>query len=598
MKKILLLLCILSVSLFANIGKITALRGDVIIQRDTKQIKAKVGSTLDLKDTLITKDKSKALLLFNDKTSITVGKNSTMNMKSFVYDLQQPSKDKATFKFAKGLFRTITGQIGKINKKKFKIKVKSASIGIRGTVFDVAVSKDATKVGVVQGGIYYVDSTTMKSFDVKKGENLVYDDTTGGVKISVGNLKETKQMDKDSKEMKKDEQKALAKENKKEKKKEEKKKEDKKENKKENKKEEKKNNTKENKKEKSEAKKEDKKESEGKKQKSVAKQGDDSNDKQQTEQKGEKTALNNTPNETKAIATKELKTDTKIEDFGDVDQKALDSDVKVVVKPINNPVTTTDTTQDVPTVSIDDITNTINDTTNVIDDTINNQQTDVVEETTTTQDTVADTTTPPPTTDTTVTTTTPPPTTDPTALLPTITTDIQAITDKIMSSDDTYTDMEFGFIGIDDDSDKLPDDPSTAGLYLTGNITPNEVIENYISNGATASYSGGISALTDGLASEGTINIDVDFGTQSVTGNLNITQGNWQGTINSGSVTPYGFNSTDISGTSDHGSITNGAVDGKFYGADASNVGGRFHLSTSTKSANGVFGAKGTVTNQ
>jgi hypothetical protein len=71
--------------------------------------------------------------VFSDKTIFTIGKNSTLDIADYLYDESKPSKNKAKFNVLKGAFSSITGRIGKLNKSKFKLKTKSASIGIRGT---------------------------------------------------------------------------------------------------------------------------------------------------------------------------------------------------------------------------------------------------------------------------------------------------------------------------------------------------------------------------------------------------------------------------------------------------------------------------------
>ena len=211
MKKIILLL-ISSVLMFASVGKITAIKGEVYIDRLSKEVPARVGSVLELKDKIVTKEKSKALLLFNDQTSITVGKNSTLEVQKYVFSPTVASNNEAQFKFGQGVFRTLTGKIGKLNKKKFQIKTATASIGIRGTVFDVKVEENGlTLVGVVEGKIAMkVDTGELKKelaeqeLVVGKGEKIVYDDTAPAgerFKVVSGSLDVTKELDQDSEEL-------------------------------------------------------------------------------------------------------------------------------------------------------------------------------------------------------------------------------------------------------------------------------------------------------------------------------------------------------------------------------------------------------------
>ena len=53
MKNILLLLLVLT-SMFANIGKVTAIKGDVLIQRNSQEFLAKLGTIIENKDTIQT----------------------------------------------------------------------------------------------------------------------------------------------------------------------------------------------------------------------------------------------------------------------------------------------------------------------------------------------------------------------------------------------------------------------------------------------------------------------------------------------------------------------------------------------------------------
>ncbi|PHR70809.1 MAG: hypothetical protein COA66_11225 [Arcobacter sp.] len=131
--KTLLLLLFCPLIILASIGKITSVKGEVYIDRENAKISAKVGSILELKDHVITKNNSKVILLFNDNTSITLGKSSTLQVRKYVFDTNIKSNNKATFGFGKGIFRTITGKLGQLNPKGFKIKTSTATIGIRGS---------------------------------------------------------------------------------------------------------------------------------------------------------------------------------------------------------------------------------------------------------------------------------------------------------------------------------------------------------------------------------------------------------------------------------------------------------------------------------
>jgi hypothetical protein len=133
MKKYLLLL-VLPILMYANIGKITVLKGDVKIKRDGQSIQAKSGTVLEKNDFIKTDKDGKVQIVFTDSTIFTVGKDSTLDIADYLYDESQPKNNKVQFNVLKGAFSSITGRIGKLNKSKFKLKTKSASIGIRGTI--------------------------------------------------------------------------------------------------------------------------------------------------------------------------------------------------------------------------------------------------------------------------------------------------------------------------------------------------------------------------------------------------------------------------------------------------------------------------------
>ena len=203
--KLLFFILITTISVFASIGKITAIKGEVYIYRDSKELLARIGSILELKDTIKTQAKSKAIVLFNDKTSITVGKKSTMSIEKYVFNLSKPKKSKATFRFGQGVFRTISGKIGKLNRKKFKVKTQTASIGIRGTNFIVKVSPAGDmQIGVQEGGVYFVPTGSTTAVNVDKGFKVSIAKGAKSFKTEPMKADDELQSDVDEKDMKKE----------------------------------------------------------------------------------------------------------------------------------------------------------------------------------------------------------------------------------------------------------------------------------------------------------------------------------------------------------------------------------------------------------
>lgn len=145
------LLLILVSCTFASIGKITALNGSILVIRDAKTLKAVPGFVIEQKDTINSSKGSAAQLVFNDNTVISVGSNTVFKIEEYLFDTSSP---KARFGVQEGSFKTITGKIGKIAPDKFKVETRTATIGIRGTVFvgSVASNGDLT-IACTKGAI-------------------------------------------------------------------------------------------------------------------------------------------------------------------------------------------------------------------------------------------------------------------------------------------------------------------------------------------------------------------------------------------------------------------------------------------------------------
>jgi len=140
----------------SGIGNITALKGNVSIERSDSTLPAKLGLSLAAKDIVVTAKDAKAQLTFNDNTIITVGKQSRFSIEEYLFD--STSSSTAKFNMISGTMRAMSGKIGKIAPERFAVKTKTATIGIRGTNFIVDVSSDGSGViACTQGSIIIRD---------------------------------------------------------------------------------------------------------------------------------------------------------------------------------------------------------------------------------------------------------------------------------------------------------------------------------------------------------------------------------------------------------------------------------------------------------
>jgi len=563
--KIIFFLMIYFIAVFADIGKITGIKGDVFVFRDTKKLTAKVGFSINLKDKIVTKARSKALILFNDHTSITVGKNSTLDIEKFVLNIKEPSKSEAEFKFGVGIFRTITGKIGKLNRKKFQIKTSMASIGIRGSIGTTIVSPNGELKHITHaGGFTMTDNKTGKMIVIMKGltgrlsrAGLVVAPTT------VIDLEEAKDVSKENDFDKKEEKKEDVEKTKKEKKK--------------------------------------VKKEEIKKEKIV----------DETEKQDEVESVDDVEDVTSLKTNVESVDNSLLDSVSTKVEEAVDDTEDIVIDNIPDSVVNSVPTIELEqsSISVDQgelssININIEDAEDSLDNLnielkatngtvsisngklvylgndypyINDVITIIVEDSsgaktvkqipvTIITSNLSDSTTPP----------------DMTSF------DTTTIAKEIMGSDtyDNATYMESGYILDSVDGERVD-------TYVYGQTTPSVVIDQYISGANVASYNGNIYSLItdiDGntVSKTGTINLNMDFGEQTFSGSALVDKFNMN--INNGTLTNSGFASSDITGTVDGISDISGTLDGNFYGATANGIGGNIHVtSSSSGSLTGSF---------
>jgi len=170
--------------IFAYIGEISALRGKVEIHRDNKILIAKIGFRIEKKDIILTKKNSVVQIIFKDRTIITIGPNSNFSISDYLFDNSKNSK--AKFSLFKGIIKVLDGQIGKIAPKKFTVHTRDSIIGIRGTMFVVEIKNDITKVGILEGKVFFKPLKLKKIYYLNRGEYLVYNPKKAKVIIKKG----------------------------------------------------------------------------------------------------------------------------------------------------------------------------------------------------------------------------------------------------------------------------------------------------------------------------------------------------------------------------------------------------------------------------
>lgn len=181
MRNFIILLLLFSSVLYAHVAQVVALKGKANIIRDGSILDVKISSKLLELDELKTLENTKIQLLFKDETIVSLGENSNFSIKEYLYE-ENSRNVKTKFKFTKGFFRVITGKIGKLSPKKFKLETKVASMGIRGTQILLHLHDDKEDIFCIEGAIY-VQKANEKPIDLDAGKSLRINIKTNEIKL-------------------------------------------------------------------------------------------------------------------------------------------------------------------------------------------------------------------------------------------------------------------------------------------------------------------------------------------------------------------------------------------------------------------------------
>jgi hypothetical protein len=131
------------------VGKVVALRGKATIQRDRTSLDASLKMGIQLRDTFQTGPNARAKLMFIDGSVLTLGDNSKLVVKEFIY--AKGEKGKSIFNLIDGKMRSVVGRT------KFEVQTPTAVASARGTVifFDVGAINNQlySKIICLEGNV-------------------------------------------------------------------------------------------------------------------------------------------------------------------------------------------------------------------------------------------------------------------------------------------------------------------------------------------------------------------------------------------------------------------------------------------------------------
>ena len=134
-----LLILLSNHNVLAAVGKVTEQTGPAEIVRNKNSIPSKIGSGVEMNDTIVTA-KAKAKLTFEDNTTVNITEQSKLVVDDFVYDPKKGS-GKLAMKVVMGTARYASGQIAKTNPQQVSVNTPTATVAVRGTDFSMTVDE-------------------------------------------------------------------------------------------------------------------------------------------------------------------------------------------------------------------------------------------------------------------------------------------------------------------------------------------------------------------------------------------------------------------------------------------------------------------------
>ncbi len=120
------------------VGRVAFMKGSLSITKNGQHERnAVTGAPLYEGDKLVTGTNSFAVLAFRDEGRITLQSETEFAIENLKFNKKYPDQGNALFKLVRGGIRAFTGLIGKRNNKAYKMVTPVATIGIRGTGFDL-----------------------------------------------------------------------------------------------------------------------------------------------------------------------------------------------------------------------------------------------------------------------------------------------------------------------------------------------------------------------------------------------------------------------------------------------------------------------------
>ena len=122
----------------AAAGRFVSVTGEVnVVAADGSRRTVEQGSEIHSGETVVTGENALAQMRMADRSLFSVRANSEFKLEQFKYAGKDDREASFLVSVLKGGFRTITGLIAQLNRRNYRINTPAATIGVRGTHFEV-----------------------------------------------------------------------------------------------------------------------------------------------------------------------------------------------------------------------------------------------------------------------------------------------------------------------------------------------------------------------------------------------------------------------------------------------------------------------------
>ncbi len=126
------------------VARLVQAQGTVTVERDARPVEIVQGAALYATDRVSTTSGSSAVLAFRDDTRVTLNSGTRLALAQYTYEPKEPERSGLLFRLFSGGLRVATGLIAKTAPERVKFQTTTATIGVRGTVFDISCGKAET----------------------------------------------------------------------------------------------------------------------------------------------------------------------------------------------------------------------------------------------------------------------------------------------------------------------------------------------------------------------------------------------------------------------------------------------------------------------